>query len=130
MVTSENFMCCAYSIEEGQYQRVLFCCFRLGVLIRREVLIIFFIISLLLPCLVVNSCVLSVPPIKDQSVPHKKGYVHMENIFLSPLRELSSFYQTGNAMLHRNQASACCACSDCFAVDIFEIMQRRICAVW
>lgn len=23
-----------------------------------------------------------------------------------------------------------CACSDCFAVDIFEIMQRRICAVW
>lgn len=54
----------------------------------------------------------------------------MESIFLSPLRELSSLYQTGNAMLHWNQAISCCACSDCFAVDIFEIMQGRICAVW
>lgn len=63
MVTSENFVCCAYSIEEGQHQRMLFCCFRLGVLIRMEVLITLFIISLLLPCLVVNSSVLFVPPI-------------------------------------------------------------------
>lgn len=59
VVTSENFVCCACSIEEGQHQRILFCCFRLEVLIRMEVLI--FIISLLLPCLVVDSSVLFVP---------------------------------------------------------------------
>lgn len=95
MVTGEN-LSVVPTVSRRLTSKDAVLLFKLGVLTRMEILIVPFIISLLLPCLVVNSSVILSLPSRIILFPIKRDMC----IFLSPLRELSSLYETGNAVLH------------------------------